>query len=667
MTVGGLQIWFAVMLAAAGTLALVGVARRRLFWLTAAVTLAGTSAQLGLTDPRWFGSLQLRPNSFSLLCFALVGLQAAVAAAVFVTGGRLAALWKGARAFGMGRVVLLFLLLLASSAAPMGFLQHEKYSRFAVEFVADGALLALNAATLVALAMLLPQGWLKSVATRIDKILANPSRRLPWLAALWVFAVTLILNLIAFDRLPRTDEVHYLFQAKTFALGHIYALSPGDPMNEALRTGLISNIDGKWFSIFPPGWPAALAVGVALDVPFLVNPIIAALTVPIGYAFVSRWASQRLAVLTTLLLAVSPWFLAMGASMMSHSLTLLLVLSAWLLMQAGSPRRPLAWFAAGTLLGWLFLTRPLEGVTIGVLTGLWAMTQVNLKAVSGWAMLAAYGAGCALIGALIFPYNQALTGNAFLTPIDQYFDLLWHPGANRLGFGADIGSPDHWGGVDVWLGHSPLEALVQAQFNIKAINVELLGWSIGSLVLLYVHLLWGRISRADWCMLAVIGVTIAAYALYWFNGGFYIGPRYWFMTLFPAVFLSARGLQTAAGLLGRDDGAHGRETVAALVVLLAATAMISFLPWRATGRYWGFRGAHSAYRDLAATGTLDNALVFIKTNNMADYGNAFALNSPDLTGPIFLRDQGPTVNAQIIARYPGRPVRLIPSLRKRGP
>ena len=387
---------------------------------------------MGLTDPRWFGSLQLRPNPFALLCFAAIGLQVAVVAAALLTGGRLAALWRGARALGMGRVVLLFLLLLGSSAAPMGFLQHHKYSRFAVEFVADGAFLVLNGATLVALAMLLPKGWLASAAARIDKILSP--NRLPWLAALWVFTATSFLNLIAFDRLPRTDEVHYLFQAKTFALGQFYAMAPGEPMNEALRISLISTVDGKWFSGFPPGWPAALAVGVALGPPFLVNPIIASLTVPTSHALVSRWASQRLAVLTTLLLMVSPWFLAMGASMMSHSLTLLLVLSAWLLMLTDGPRRPIAWFAGGGLLGWLFLTRPLEGITIGVLTGLWAMTCVNLRAVSGWAMVAAFGAGCALVGSLIFPYNHALTGNALLTPIDQYFDLLWHPGANRLGF-----------------------------------------------------------------------------------------------------------------------------------------------------------------------------------------------------------------------------------------
>lgn len=659
MTVGGLQPWFALMLAVAGALAVTGIARRRASLLLVAVLVAGTSAQLGLTDPRWFGSLRLRPDIFVLLCFAMVALQGAVVAAALLTGGRLAALRESAGALGPGRVVLLFLLLLGSSAAPMGFLQEQKFARFAVEVLANGAFILLNGATLAALAMLLPESWLASAAPRIDRVLSYAGKGMPWLAALWVFAATLTLNLLAFDRLPRTDEVHYLFQAKTFALGRLYAVAPGEPMNGALGIALISTLDGKWFSVFPPGWPAALAVGVALGVPFLVNPVLAALTVPIGHAFVSRWASPRLAVLTTLLLMVSPWYLAMGAAMMSHPLTLLLVLSAWLLMLTEGPRRSFAWFGAGCLLGWLFLTRPLDGIAIGVLTGLWAMTRVNLKAVSGWARLTAYGVGCALVGGLIFPYNQALTGDPLLTPIDQYFDLLWHPGSNRLGFGADIGSRDHWGGVDVWLGHSPLEALIAAQFNVKALNVELLGWSTGSLVLLYVHLLWGRVTRADWCMLAVIGVTVAVYALYWFNGGFYIGPRYWFMALFPALFLSARGLQTAAGTLGRANIAHGREKVASLVLLLTVIAMASFLPWRATERYWGFRGAHSGYRDLAATGALGNALVFVKTDSAADFANAFALNSPDLSGPIFLRDQGPAVNAQIIARYPGRPVKLI--------
>ena len=258
MTVGGVQIWFAVMLAAAGALALAAIARRRFFWLVAAVFLAGTSAQLGLTDPRWFGSLQLRPDPFALLCFAVVALQAAVVAAVLLTGGRLAALWTGARALGLGRVVLLFLLLFGSSAAPMGFLQHQKYARFAVEVVADGAFLALNGATLVALAMLLPRGWLASAAARIDKIFI---RQAPAVAGGTVGVRRhLILNLVAFDRLPRTDEVHYLFQAKTFALGQSTPWRRATRWTRrfALASSATSTANGSQSSrrAGPPHWPS---------------------------------------------------------------------------------------------------------------------------------------------------------------------------------------------------------------------------------------------------------------------------------------------------------------------------------------------------------------------------------------------------------------------------
>jgi hypothetical protein len=99
------------------------------------------------------------------------------------------------------RVGLLFLLLLGSSAALMGFVQYQRYERFAVRSLAQGGFLALNGATLAALAMLVPDGWLASVGGRVDRILSSSGKRLPWLAALWVFVACLLINLIVWDRL----------------------------------------------------------------------------------------------------------------------------------------------------------------------------------------------------------------------------------------------------------------------------------------------------------------------------------------------------------------------------------------------------------------------------------------------------------------------------------
>lgn len=661
----GLQQWFALMLIGSSAMALWAVVRRQAVWLLSAAFFAGTSAQLGVTQPMWFGSLEFGTgNRFKLICFAVIAVQAAVTAMFLARAGRIGGLRSGIASVGYKRVLLLLALLLLATVSPMGFIHFHQYGAFAKQFVASGTFLSINIANLLALGLLLPQSFLLSLAGRIDRLFsvgeAQSSGAKPlllWLAALWVFAVTMLLNLFAFDRIARIpDEVAYLFQAKYFAQGHLYALMPSGPIAAALQYDWISMSDGKWFSIFPPGWPAVLAIGVAAGVPFLVNPLLAALTVPVSYSLTLRVGSPKLAVLVTLLLCGSPWYLATGASLMSHTLTMLLVLSGWWLMLEEGKRRPLAWFAAGCLMGFLFLTRPLDGVIVGTLTGVWAMSRVRLTTVKGWGEVAAFGFGCLVVGALIFPYNQLLVGNALVTPIDHHFDLLWHPGANRLGFGTDIGAPDNWGGIDIWQGHSPLEALIQSQFNLKMLNVELFGWAVGSLLPLFVHLIWGKLSRFDIAMLAVTVVAITAYALYWFNGGFYIGPRYWFMGLWPCVYLSARGLRTGLAVLKAAGLVHARETIATVAILLGALALVSFLPWRGITKYWEFRGSHSGYRDQMASGKPHNALVFVKSDNMSEYAGAFMLNEPDLKGVIFVKDRGQSLNAPIMAQYPGRSV-----------
>lgn len=654
----GLPIWFALMLGLTGALGLAALARPKAVWAVLSAFVAGNAGQLGLTDPLWFGSLQLKPHGIAPLCYALIAYEAAVAGVLLLRHQRLKRLIAGAQTLGSGRSVLLLLLLLCSAVSPMGFLLRHEYVPFAKQVVANAGLLLIHAAALSALAMALPYSVFAGLGARIDTLLRW--RHLPRAAALWVFAVSLTLGLTAFDRMPRLpDEVSYLFQAKMYAGGYLFMPAPGGAMDAALAYDWISIEGGKWFSIFPPGWPAVLALGVAAGVPFLVNPLLAALGVVLSHSFVSRIASSRLAAMVTLLLCVSPWYLATGASLMSHPLTLVLVLGAWLLLLKDDGAWLLCWFGAGLLMGVLFLTRPLEGVFVGFATGLWALSRADLKSLSGWISVAVYGLGCIVIGAMVFPYNQMLTGNALSTPIDQYFDLLWHKGANRLGFGADIGSPDSWGGVDIWRGHSPLEALIEGQFNLKSMNVELLGWVTGSLALLYVHLLWGKKTRADWAMYALIALTIGTYGLYWFNGGFYIGPRYWFMTLWPALFLSARGLQTAAAKLSGIGAEEARQRIALPAIVMGTLALVAFLPWRASEKYSNFRSFHDDYRTLAASGAVENALVFVKTDEVGDWGSAFMLNSPTLDGTIFLRDLGPAANAAIIARYPGHAVHYV--------
>ncbi len=74
--------------------------------------------------------------------------------------------------------------------------------------------------------------------------------------------------------------------------------------------------------------------------PWLVNPVLAALSVLLAHAIASRMAGRDQADLVAMMMGASPWLLAMSASLMTHTLTLFLMLLAWwLLLMAGDRSR----------------------------------------------------------------------------------------------------------------------------------------------------------------------------------------------------------------------------------------------------------------------------------------------------------------------------------------
>jgi len=358
-------------------------------------------------------------------------------------------------------------------------------------------------------------------------------------------------------------------------------------------------------------------------------------------------------------LAVSPWFLALSGSLMSHTLTLALLLAGWLLLLSARDAargRTLKALLAGAAMGLLFLTRPVDGLVAGGLTGLWTLSLLRRQ--GGLRIVVAYGLGCLMLGALIFPYNQHLVGDPLLTPIEDYYNRLWHPGSNRLGFGADIGPANGWSGIDPWRGHSPLEALAWTQLNAYALNVELFGWSVGSLALVFAHLVWGRWKGLDLAMAAVVGAIVGAIALYWFNDAYNFGPRYWFVGFVPLVWLSARGAQSLAGRLLLSGGEDAVRRFAAVLAMLALFGGGAFTTWRAATRYFEFRSVHADYRALAGRPELAGALVLLEAGAKQEFASAFALNPAEASSPapLFARELGAGSDAAVTAAYPNRPV-----------
>ncbi|HWP44006.1 MAG TPA: hypothetical protein VNO14_12260, partial [Blastocatellia bacterium] len=221
-----------------------------------------------------------------------------------------------------------------SSAAVSRSAKYYLFELFFATFVQ-----AVNLANVALIALTLPREaarWLKSKSSRLlgqpvdgDGQERGSIDRFALAAAIWVVALGVSLSLFSYERYPHVpDEVIYLYHARYLADGEVTA--PAPPVPEAFSLYMVPYKSDRWYSIFPPGWPAMLAVGLALGIDWLINPLLAGLNVLLAYMLLGDLYSRRFARIAVLLLCISPWHTFMAMNYMSHTFTLTCALAATL-------------------------------------------------------------------------------------------------------------------------------------------------------------------------------------------------------------------------------------------------------------------------------------------------------------------------------------------------
>ncbi len=472
-------------------------------------------------------------------------------------------------------------------------------------------------------------------------------------AALWVTVTAALLSWVSYERHPHIpDEVVYWIHARYFADGRL-AL-PAPPVPEAFDVDLMDLDGGRWFSPVPPGWPALLAIGMLVGLPWLVNPVLAGLNTLLAWTLARRLYSGRVARLTVLLLAVSPWHVFMAMNFMTHTAALTCALLAALGIvwaQQGLGFR--GGFLSGLATGLAVLIRPLEGFILGCLGTLWILVRTLRGAVRVPA-LAAYAAAGMLAGGFALYYNRLLTGDPLKFPVMAYTDKRYGPNSNALGFGPDrgLGWP-----IDPNPGHTPFDALVNANLNTFSINIELFGWSTGSLLLLALFLFRLRLCAPDWILLALCAGVFVGHFFYYFSGGPDFGARYWFLMLVPCVVFTVRGLEWLCGALA--SGARTRLMTAAGA--LGLMALVNYFPWRAADKYHHYLRMRPDVRELSRKYNFGRSLVLIQGERHPDYASAAVYNPLDLTAaaPIYAWDRSAEVRRRVVEVYQDRPVWIL--------
>ncbi|HET9010950.1 MAG TPA: hypothetical protein VFN38_04010, partial [Gemmatimonadaceae bacterium] len=377
----------------------------------------------------------------------------------------------------------------------------------------------LGTASLVLLALAVAK-WLPRRVEAVAGAIAGGVMRMParWFvggAALLALAAAATLTIVLFARQPHNaDEVAQLWHARILLSGRLSL--PVDPNPEFF--GMDNVIDrGRWYSQFPIGGPAFLAVGLAVRAAWLVNPVLLALTYPNVYAFARRAYDEATARAAVLVLLVSPFAMFMSASYMNHVPTMWLasVALAQLAVWYDAEDRAALWRSAlliGLALGTAAAVRPLDAAVMAVVVGamqLWCSRTSGVRARS----LALQAIAGAVPVALLLLANWRTTG----APLRFGYEVLYGS-AHQLGFHTD----------PYGTAHTPIRALTFASKYLLELDVALFESPLPAVGVIVAGLLaLRRPSRWDRLLVAFVALQLVAYALYWHEGEFR-GPRFLF-------------------------------------------------------------------------------------------------------------------------------------------
>jgi hypothetical protein len=645
--------------------------RRPAFWF--ALALVGQAVSLQMIDAgRLIRYQHYKPLS-SLLGEDLMLLPVIFFAQTLIVIAGYRSHWRGLRKvlvknfrpWQLAAVILVFSLSSTALSRDLSF--------YALELLFATLVQAVNLANIVLVVLSVDKQGLASIKTFFERFLggveagSEKSRkidRFALLGAVWTVMLAGALSLFSYENHPHVpDEVAYLYHARFLAEGQL--TMPAPPVQEGFGFYLMDFKGDRWFPSPPVGWPAVLAVGMFAGVPWLVNPLLAGLNVLLGYALLGELFNRRIARISLFLLCVSPWHIFMASNFMTHTFTLTCSLAAALGVVRARRTGSMTWaLLSGVAVGVGVLIRPLDGLVLGVVIGLWAIGVggERLK----FPALAAFALGGSVIAVVMFGYNYLIAGHPLVFPLNAYLDKTVGPGFNDLGFGPDRGLG--WA-LQPFPGHSPLGSMVNANLNIFSLNIELFGWATGSLILITVLFFFFRsLRKADYLMLAVIVAVFAAYFFYWYSGGPDFGARYWYLMLVPLVALSAKGIEFLADHLRSNEGEQTGARIKLAVLLLSVSALINYFPWRAVDKYYHYLLMRPDVRYLAEQHGFGKSLVLIRGNEHPDYASAAIYNPLDFNAdaPIYAWDRNPEVRLKLLSAYPDRPIWVVdgPSITK---
>ncbi len=479
--------------------------------------------------------------------------------------------------------------------------------------------------------------FLDAPAELVDRWLMSLDRRYFVLLLFgFTFAVTNLISWLVFDHMPHIqDSTAQVFQARIFASGRLYLRSPKFP-DFFDYTHIINN--GRWYSQYSFLHSLFLMFGVLVGAPWLVNPLLGALTVPSIYILGRDLYGERTGRLAGVLAAICPFIFNMSSEFMNHASTLLFctLFLIFYFRTLGTGR----WFhplLAGVALGAVANIRPYTALAFAAplaVYGVYRIVREPGRLLPRFALMVVV---TAVVTSLVFFYNWLTNGNPFLWG----YVVKWGPG-HEIGFGKSA-----WGEV-----HTPYRGLINSLNVLNQTNKFLFEWPIPSLLPIVLLFASGTRDRRDWLLLSGFVSLVVAFFFYWFYSVCF-GPRFLYESSAGLIILTVRGMQEAGSFLRQTCGlATSDLAVSTFVRRVWPVLTVLMLGVGLPPLFRTYHCYHEVNADLLRTvkrHKLKNAVVFCH-----NLGHAFNANSLNLDGDVvYARDYG-VLNSALTLSYPDR-------------
>jgi 4-amino-4-deoxy-L-arabinose transferase-like glycosyltransferase len=362
------------------------------------------------------------------------------------------------------------------------------------------------------------------------------------------------------------DEGAYLFQARVFLEGRLYAES--HPLPKFFDAKFVVN-DGRMYSQYPPGHPLVLALGLLLfGHPRHLLLLLTALVVLYTYLIGRQFYDRKVAVLAAALTCISPFFVFTSATLLSHTPNLFFLLGFvfHLTRSLRAPRLAHA-VAAGLFLGFAGLIRPYTAPFV-------ALPFLAVVGLQLWRRrwparhAAVFGSIGLLFAALLLGANQFYNGDPFSLGYHKYIEqqrekpyvTLENPRRPFTALVADT-------------------RLARTYMQLKKVNLWYLGFPL-ELGLILMFPLIQRKNRWDYASLSVLPCLLCGYGAFEFAPVSHTGPLYYYEAIPFLSLVVARSYLAFRGMLPTPAV---RRATGLLLALVLGGSMLRFGVVRVSG------------------------------------------------------------------------------------